>query len=148
MTNIPRVTFTTKIWEARPGVTGFRIPEEMVMKLGPHKRPPVNVSLTGYTYPSTIACYGDEYLLPLSKEHREAAGVEAGQMVELTLELDAAPSTVEIPPALKNALSEAGKLDAFETSAPSKKKEWVRQVNEAKAEETRERRIVKIVTEL
>jgi uncharacterized protein YdeI (YjbR/CyaY-like superfamily) len=84
----------------------------------------------------------------LSKEHREAAGVEAGQMVELTLELDAAPRTVEIPPALKNALSEAGKLDAFETSAPSKKKEWVRQVNEAKAEETRERRIVKIVTEL
>jgi uncharacterized protein YdeI (YjbR/CyaY-like superfamily) len=64
------------------------------------------------------------------------------------LELDVEPRTVEIPKDLKAALTKAKLLNAFEKTAPSMKKEYVRQVEEAKAQETRERRINKIVEKL
>ncbi|MEI6477763.1 MAG: YdeI/OmpD-associated family protein [bacterium] len=141
------VTFTTTVREARPGVTGFKIPAEIIATLSDMKRPPVKVTVNGYTYQNTVGVYGEDFLLSLSKEHREAAGVEAGQDVELTLELDLAPRTVEVPEDLKAALGEKG-MEKFEKLAPSHKKEWVRSINEAKAEETRKRRIEKAVEAL
>lgn len=39
-------------------------------------------------------------------------------------------------------------IEAFNASAPSKRKEFIRQVNDAKKQETRERRIAKIVSQL
>jgi hypothetical protein len=144
----PSVTFPVTVWETRPGVTGFEIPVAVVERLGSGKRPPVKVSLNGYTYESTIAVYGDQYLLPLSKENREAAGVEAGQEIELTLELDDKPRVYPIPDDLKTALSNVGVLEKFEKMAPSHRKEWIRNIEEAKAPETRERRIEKCVEAL
>lgn len=68
--------------------------------------------------------------------------------MDVTLELDIEPRSVEIPQDLKAALTNAGLLEAFENLAPSIKKEYVRQVEGAKAQETRERRITKIVEKL
>ena len=52
--------------------TGFRVPPEVVEALGRGKRPPVTVTLNGaYTYRSTIAPYGDVYMLGVAAEHRE-----------------------------------------------------------------------------
>ncbi|MBE2224215.1 MAG: DUF1905 domain-containing protein, partial [Anaerolineae bacterium] len=47
--------------------------------------------------PNTVAAYGDVFMLPLSKEHREAASVQAGDEVAVTLELDTEPRTVDVP---------------------------------------------------
>jgi uncharacterized protein YdeI (YjbR/CyaY-like superfamily) len=117
--------------------------------MGTSKRPKVKITLNGYTYRSTVAPYGDVFMLPLNQEHREAAGVQAGDEVEVTVELDLEPRTVEVPEDLQAALSEkAGALEAFEALAYSKRKEFVRQVNEAKAQETRTRRIDGIVDKL
>jgi uncharacterized protein YdeI (YjbR/CyaY-like superfamily) len=74
--------------------------------------------------------------------------VQGGDEADVTLELDLEPRTVEIPKDLKDALRKANALDVFEKSAPSMKKEYVRQVEEAKAQETRGRRITKIVEKL
>ena len=140
------VTFATTVREARANVTGFNIPAEIVAQLGTSKRPPVRVTVAGYTYLSTVAVYGDEFLLPLSLENRTAAGVSAGQEVDLTLELDLAPRKVEVPDDLLAALQEqGGALPAYEALSPSKRKELVRQVNDAKTPETRARRISGIV---
>ena len=68
--------------------------------------------------------------------------------MDVTVALDLEPRTVEIPDDLKNTLQQAGALEAFENSAPSMRKEYVRQVVEAKAQATRERRIAKIVAKL
>jgi uncharacterized protein YdeI (YjbR/CyaY-like superfamily) len=87
-------------------------------------------------------------LVSLSKANREAAGVKGGDAMDVTIELDLEPRTVEVPPDLKSALIDAGALEAFENAAPSMKKEYVRQVVEAKAQATRERRIAKIVEKL
>ena len=87
-------------------------------------------------------------MISFNPEHRKAAGVQGGEEANVTLELDLEPRTVEIPTDLKDALIKANALDAFEKSAPSMKKEYVRQVQEAKAQETRERRITKIAEKL
>ena len=88
-------------------------------------------------------------LVRLAAEHRNAARVTAGDTVDVTLELDTEPRTVEVPADLAAALAaQPGAAEAFAALAPSKRKEFVRQVNEAKAAETRERRIAGIVAKV
>jgi uncharacterized protein YdeI (YjbR/CyaY-like superfamily) len=107
------------------------------------------VTIGRHTYRSTVAAYGDVYMLPLSAENREAAGVKAGDEVEVTLELDQEPRTVEVPADLVAALLEkAGAMAAFEALSYTMRKEYVRQVESAKAQETRVRRIAGIVAKL
>jgi uncharacterized protein YdeI (YjbR/CyaY-like superfamily) len=88
-------------------------------------------------------------MLSLSAENREAAGVKAGDEVEVTVELDEAPRTVEVPAVLAQALAQTpGARAAFDALSYSVRKEHVRQVESAKAEETRQRRIAKIIAAL
>jgi bifunctional DNA-binding transcriptional regulator/antitoxin component of YhaV-PrlF toxin-antitoxin module len=145
-----KATFvTTVLKDDKVNATGLPVPAEAVAALSTKKRPAVKVTLGGYTYRSTIAAYGDVFMLPLSKEHRQAAGVEAGDRVEVTLELDQEPRTVVVPADLAAALAEQpGGMDAFQALSFTMRKEYVRQVESAKAQETRERRIAKIVASL
>lgn len=144
------VTFTTTLEKAEGlNATGIRIPAEVVAALGTQKRPKVKVTVNGYTYRNTVAVFGDVFMVGVSQAHREASGLQAGDQIEVTLELDTEPRTVEIPKDLVMALSEkSGATEAFDNLAFSRRKEFVRQVEEAKAQETRERRIAKIVAEL
>ena len=85
-------TFMTPVVQAEDSnATGLRVPAEVVAALGAGKRPKVTVSLNGYSYRSTVAAYGDVFMLPLSAEHRTAAGVKAGDQVQVTIALDLAP---------------------------------------------------------
>jgi hypothetical protein len=129
--------------------TTLPVPAEAVAALGTQKKPKVVVSVNNYTYRSTVQAYGGEFLLPFSAADREAAGVKAGDQVQVTLDLDLEPRTVEVPAVLAAALAQQpGALEAFEALAYSKRKEFVRQVNEAKTQETRERRIAGILATL
>lgn len=145
-----KATFSTAIVQAEgKNATGIRVPAEAIAALGTHKRPKVVVSLNGYSYRSTVAAYGDVFMIPLSAEHRGAAGVQANDTVEVTIELDTEPRTVDIPDDLAIALAEkVGAAAAFEALSPSARKECVRQVESAKAPETRVRRIANIVAKL
>lgn len=143
------VSFTTVLRQAQTkNATGIPVPPEKVAELGGGKAPLVKVTVRGYSYRSKVAVYGNECLIGFSSEHREATGLKGGDAVEVTLELDTEPRTVEVPDDLLKALKEAGLEEIFEKAAPSRRKEYVRQVNEAKSPETRERRIGKIVAEL
>jgi len=128
--------------------TGFRVPEAVVSALGQGRKPKVRVTIGPHTYRSTVAVYGGEFMLPLSAANREAAGVAAGETVEVTLEADLAERTVEVPPELATALAEAGVRAAFEGLSFTAQRERAEAVASAKREETRERRIAKIVAEL
>ena len=145
-----KTTFNTSVLkDDKVNATGLPVRADAVAALGTGKRPKVKVSLNGYTYRSTIAPFGDVFMLPLSAEHRKAAGVEAGDVVEVTLELDVEPRTVEIPPDLAAALAaKPGATAVFDALSFSTRKEYVRQVESAKAQETRERRIANIVAKL
>ncbi len=126
--------------------TGIVVPDEIVEKLGAGKKPKVSVTLKGYTYRSTIAVMGGKFMLPLAREHRDAAGVKGGDKVEVSLELDTAPREVEVPKDLAAALKKAGLTKDFAALAFTHRKEHVRAIEEAKAPETRLRRIEKAVS--
>lgn len=145
-----KATFiTTVVKDDQVNATGLPVPPEAVAALSTKKRLPVKVTLSGYTYRTTVAPYGDLFMLPLSKEHRQAAGVEAGDRVEVTLELDTEPRTVEVPADLAAALAaQPGARPAFDAQSYTLRKEAVRQVESAKALETRNRRIAAIVAKL
>lgn len=129
--------------------TGIRVPGAVVAALGAGKRPPVRVTINGHTYRSTLAAYGEEFLLPLSAEHREAAGAAAGETVEVDLELDQEPRTVSVPDDLAAALAgQPGAAEAFDALSYTMRKEYARQVESAKAQATRERRIATILSKL
>jgi hypothetical protein len=142
-----KATFTTLVLkDDKVNATGLRVPADAVAAMGAGKKPKVKVSLNGYTYRSTVAAYGEVFMLPLSVEHRLAAGVKAGDQIEVTIELDLEPRTVEIPDDLATALAnQPGARSAFDEMSYSIRKEYVRQVESAKAKETRERRIAGIV---
>jgi hypothetical protein len=140
-------TFKTTILKAEGmNATGLRVPSAVVDRLGAGKRPKVTVTLKGYTYRSTVAVYGGEFFLPLAAAHRNAAGVDAGQRVQVTVELDTAPREVEVPKDFAVALRKAGVRAAFDALSFTHRKEHVRAIEEARASETRARRIEKAVT--
>lgn len=125
--------------------TGINVPEAVVEQLGAGRKPKVSVTLKGYTYRSTVFFMGGKFMLPLAQEHRAAAGVKGGDKVEVTLELDTAPREVEVPKDLAAALKKAGLAKDFAALAFTHRKEHVRSIEEAKAPETRLRRIDKAV---
>lgn len=136
---------TTIVQDDQVNATGIPVPREVVESFQSGKKPKVKVTLNGFTYRTTVAAYGDVFMLPLSQERRAAAGVKAGDTVQVTLELDTEPRVVEVPDDLAHALDAAGVREAFERSSYTNRKEFARQVESAKAPETRARRIHKII---
>ena len=144
-----KTTFTTSIKATGKNTTGIQVPPENVAALGTSKKPAVKVSLHGYTYRSTVAVMGGVFMIPLSAENRGAANVKAGDKHTITLELDEEPRTVDVPKDLAAALAKKrGVREKFDASSYSVRKEFVRQVESAKAAETRERRIAAIIAKL
>ncbi len=129
--------------------TGIQVPPEVVAALGPGKRPAVQVKLNGYTYRSTVAMMGGVFMLPVSAEHRQGAGVAAGDEVEVDLELDTAPREVSVPPDLAEALDRDGEARRFfDSLSYSHKLQHVLAVEQAKTAETRQRRVEKAISML
>jgi hypothetical protein len=108
-------------------------------------RAPVKVTLNGYTYRSTIAQMGNGPCLPLRKSNREAAGLEGGETLRVTLELDTAERVVEPPADLAKALRAARLLERWSDLSYSHQKEHVEAIEGAKKPETRARRIAAAV---
>jgi hypothetical protein len=134
--------FQATVRQAGKTATGIPVPDEVVEGLGAGKRPAVRVTVNGYTYRSTIASMGGEFMIPLAAEHRAASGVAGGQAVSVELELDTAPREVTVPADLATALEgdeEASRF--FESLSYSQKRWYVLRIEGAKKAETRERRI-------
>lgn len=129
--------------------TGIEVPPEIIEALGKGKRPPVRVTLNGYTYRSTVAAMGGAYMISLSAANRAAAGVEGGEEHDVDVELDTEPRTVDLPADFAAALDAEPKArETFDKLSPSNKGWHVSQVTDAKTDETRQRRIAKQVAAL
>jgi hypothetical protein len=140
------VRFRTTIVQTGKTATGIRVPDEVVEALGAGKRPPVTVTLNGYTYRNTVAVMGGESWVGVSAEHRDRARVAAGHEVEVDLELDTAPRTLDVPADLAAALDAEPAARAFFDGLSYSNRQWhVLSVEGAKTAETRQRRIEKSV---
>jgi hypothetical protein len=126
--------------------TGFAVPDAVVDELGGGKHPKVVVTVNGYTYRTSISRMGERYLVPVNAERRTAAGVQAGDQLDVTLELDTAPREVEVPDDLAAALAAEPAAKAFFDTLSNSAKGWhVLQATGAKKPETRANRVRKSV---
>lgn len=135
---------TVLIKHEKLDATGIEIPFDVEAEFGA-KRVPVKAVINGAEYRGSIARMGGKYMLGVPKEFRERAGISAGEHIVVTLEKDAVERTVEIPDDLAATLKENGVADAFDALSYTLRKENVRSINEAKAAETRTKRIQKTV---
>lgn len=141
--------FRTTILQSGKTAMGFVVPEEVVAALGAGKRPPVTVSINGYTYRNTIAVLGGQFMIGVSSEHRGPAKVSAGDEVDVDLELDTQPRTIDVPAELAAALdADPAARATFEKLSYSNKSWHTLQVTGTSNPETRARRIEKSIAAL
>ena len=87
--------------------------------------------------------------MAVKKKMREAAGAKGGEMIQVEMERDTEPRTIELPADFLAALNE--NLDAkevWERLSYTHRKEFVQAIQEAKRAETRQRRIQKSIAEI
>jgi hypothetical protein len=145
------IEFTSVLLQAEGmSATGIPVPDDVVEKLGGAKNAAVSVGVRKsgsgtewFRYPISIATRNGGYIMSFSSANRAASGLVAGDPLEITVELDALPRTVEIPDDLRVALLSAGTLDTFLALSSSHQKAHVEPILAAKAPETRARRIEK-----
>lgn len=140
------ISFTTTLMRRGPAAAVV-LDEGAVAAVGEGaKRFPVVAVVNGYTWRTTVTSMGGEFLVGLSRAVRNAAGVEAGDEVQVELLLDSAPRAVEAPDALERALSvDPAARTAYDALAYTHRKEFARWIADAKRDDTRERRLAKML---
>ena len=129
--------------------TGIQVPDAIVEQLGAGKRPPVRVTIGSYTYRTTVAPMGGQFWIPVSAEIRAGARINAGDELDVEIEVDTEPREVAVPEDLMAALdADPAAKQAFEKLSYSNKRLHVLSVEDAKTPETRQRRVEKVITTL
>jgi hypothetical protein len=143
------VRFRTKILQAGKTATGIQIPDAVMAKLGTSKKPPVRVTINGYTYRSTVAVMGRKFMVGVNAETREKCNVAGGDMVDVDIVIDDAPREVTVPPELRKALAANPKAKKqFEQLSYSKKRLYTLPIENAKTDTTRERNVARALRAL
>jgi hypothetical protein len=129
--------------------TGAEVPVEVVEALGQGKRPLVSITINGHSWRSRIASKGGRYLVGISAANRTAAGIAEGDEISVRLELDTEPRDVDEPPDLASALDADPTIRAaFDRLPFGLRRKHVNDTEAAKAEQTRQRRIRRLVQSL
>ena len=129
--------------------TAVEVPADVMAILGSEGRPPVVVTINGTTWRTRIAKMRGQVLVGISAAHRESAGIAEGNEIEVDLVLDTAPREVEEPEDLKQALDASlTARAAFDKLAFGLKGKHVRDIDSAKSDEVRARRIARLIETL
>ena len=141
--------FHTTILQAGKTATGIRVPDEVVESLGGGRVPKVTVTINGFTYRSSIAVMGGDFMVGVNADNRAGAGVAGGDEVDVDIELDTAPREITVPDDFAAALdAEPAARRTFDGLSYSNKSWHTLQIAGAKSDETRQRRIAKSVEAL
>ena len=133
--------FTVELERVQKTGTMFRVPFDLSEAFG-RARPPVRVTIRGHKWRTTPGVYDSVGLVVVNRAVKAATGVDAGDRVRVTMELDAEPRTVRVPADLRTALdADADAAAAFAALSFTHRRESVEWVEEAKRPETRARRI-------
>lgn len=140
------MNFEAELELAGKTATGISVPPEVVESLNAGKRVPVVVTIKKHSYRTTIAPYNGRYMIPVSAENREAAGIAAGERIKVGLAVDTAPREVTVPEDLAKAMKKSrAASDFFASLSFSHQREYVNWIDSAKKEETRTARVVKSI---
>ncbi|MDH6423277.1 YdeI/OmpD-associated family protein [Aurantimicrobium minutum] len=141
------VSYTTEVL-GEGNHASLLIPEWVLAELQANKRAPLKVTINGHTYQSTAVGVAGECRVVFPQKERLTAGAVAGETVTVHLELDSGYREVVMPAELVEALAHAKLTEVFAALSYSKRKEFARTVTEAKSEETKNRRVQKVLDEL
>lgn len=142
---VKQVRFDTTV-AASGNNTGVVVPAELMDALGAGKRPPVLVNLNGYEYRTTVGVMHGIYMVGISAAVRGATGLKGGDPIAVTLTVADTPREVNMPPDFAAALAATPAAGAFfATLANSVQRFHVDNINGAKTDDTRQRRIAKSV---
>jgi hypothetical protein len=112
-------------------------------------RAPVRVTVNDHVVRTTTMRYGNVDFIGLNREVREAAGVVAGDVLSVTMELDTEPRTVAVPDELADAFAAAPDArEAFDGLSLTHRREYARWITEAKRSETRQNRVARTIAML
>jgi hypothetical protein len=141
--------FRTTLLGTGKNTTGIEVPPEVVEALGKSKKPAVVVTVKDFTYRSTIAVMGGRFMISMSADNRQKAGLQAGDAIDVRLELDTEPRVLTLPEDFAQALEGDAEAKArFEGLSYSNKRRFVEPIEAAKTPETRQRRIDKSIKDL
>ncbi len=141
-------TSPTKNFKTKLGDGFIELPFDARKEFG-KARCPVKISINGYSFESTVAVYGAKYYVPVRKQRQEAAGVHAGELVDVTIAPDTKTRAVKVPAALAAVLAKnAGAKARWDALSYTHQREHAEAILEAKKPETRARRIQKVLTDL
>ncbi len=142
-----KLTFKVKL----DGVAGMETaalsaPFDVAQTFGTRARVPVRGTVNGFPYRSSLMPMDGCHRMVVNREIREGAGVKAGDTVTVVMERDDAPRTVTPPPQLKKELAKSKSAKAtWEKLSFTHKKEMARSIVEVKQEETRARRLARVM---
>jgi hypothetical protein len=127
-------------------VAAIAPPVDVPEFFGTRARVPIRGTINGYPYRSSLMPCGERRMMPVNKKLCEGAGVRPGDSVDVVMERDDEERTVEAPPVLKKELAKNKTAQAnWEKLSFSHKKEIALAIAGAKQEETRVRRLGKIM---
>jgi hypothetical protein len=134
--------FSVELERVQKTATMFRVPFDLEEAFG-RARSPVKVTIRGHTWRTTPGVYGGVGHIVVNRAVKAATGVDAGDRVRVTMELDTEPRTVAVPDDLRAALDrEPEAAKALDRLSFTDRREYVGWVEEAKRPETRARRVV------
>ena len=119
------------------------VPDAIHRELG-QARAAVRGTIAGVSFRETISRSGGVPRMLVRRDLLDRIGASKGDVVEVQLELDLEPRTVEVPPEFEALFQEDRQLAAlFSKMSPSMRRAWTTYVDEAKRPETRRRRAEK-----
>ncbi len=142
-------TFKAVIQNAGGGGAFVEVPFDVEKAFGA-KKPRVKAVIEGVPYRGLLTRMGGpNHILIILKGIRAQIGKTFGDEIQVSVESDAENRVVEIPKDLMKELKKDREAKAiFDKLSYTHRKEYVAWIEEAKKEETRQRRIVKTIAML
>ena len=126
------------------------VPDAVAAAAGLSVRSRVRGTVGTTPYRSSLMKYSGRYHLGVHKATLAAAQVQAGDLVDIAIELDDQPLPEDsVPEILAKRLDQSAPAkQAWQKLAPSHRREHVKAINEAKKDETKLRRIEQLMAQL
>ena len=133
--------------DMRGAWTFVRIPFSVAEEFGVKGQVPVKGAINGVPYENSLLPQGGGvHILVVKKEIRDRAGVDVGDVAQVTLQREAGPCAVAVPPELAEALrSRPGAQQVFDDLSYSHQKAYCNHVSQARKADTRIRRASRCV---
>jgi Domain of unknown function (DUF1905)/Bacteriocin-protection, YdeI or OmpD-Associated len=127
-------------------VAAITSPFDVVEVFGTRARVPVRGTINGFPFRSSLMPCGGRHRMPVRKTLQDGAEVRPGDTVSVVLERDEAERTVAAPQVLKKELRNSKTAQArWEKLSFTHKKEIALSLTGAKQEQTRARRLAKVL---